>query len=122
DFGYSESMSALYLVMEYLEGEPLSDWRGRGVAFGDVIQIGKQIANALAYAHHQNVFHRDLKPENVMLVPTFTGELIVKVLDFGLARLGRSDDDRRLTKTGEVFGTPAYMSPEQIRGTRHAGP
>ena len=122
DFGYSEPHGALFLVMEYLQGEPLSDWRGRGMPAGDVIEISKQIANALAYAHHQGVYHRDLKPENVMLVPTFTGETLVKVLDFGLARLGSHAEDDRLTKTGEIFGTPAYMSPEQIRGTRNAGP
>jgi len=122
DFGYSEPHAALFLVMEYLDGEALSEFRGRSVPTPDVIEIAKQIANALAYAHHQGVFHRDLKPENVMLVPTFTGETLVKVLDFGLARLGTYTDDNRLTKTGEIFGTPAYMSPEQIRGTRNAGP
>ncbi len=120
DFGWSEPLQALYLVMEYLEGESLAEWRDRQMPFGDVVEISKQIANALAYAHHQNVLHRDLKPENVMLVKTFTGQTAVKVLDFGLARLG--NQQQRLTKTGEIFGTPAYMSPEQIRGSRNAGP
>jgi serine/threonine protein kinase len=67
-----------------------------------------QLCEGLAFAHSQGIVHRDLKPGNVHIQPT--GH--VKVLDFGLARLGASD----MTRTGTVMGTPHYMSPEQVRG------
>ena len=100
DFGYSDDLDVLYLVMEFLEGETLREWsEGRGsIPFGDLIAISKQIATAFAYAHHQGVYHRDIKPDNVFLARGFTGELFVKVLDFGMARMGeQTDPDARLT-------------------------
>ncbi len=119
DFGQTESGMA-FLAMEYLDGEPATAWRGRRLTIRDVIDIGQQIATALHYAHHHGVVHRDLKPENVFAVSTLGGDRLIKVLDFGLAKLtGQGTHD--ITKTGEVFGTPAYMSPEQLRGTRDAG-
>ncbi len=121
EFGYSEDHAAYYLVMEYLEGITLGAWMERRLPIADIIEITSQVSTALAYAHHQGVVHRDLKPENVMLVDVGHGRKLVKVLDFGLARL-TGDDDQRMTKTGEIFGTPVYMSPEQVRGSRNAGP
>lgn len=121
DFGFSPEHQALYLVTEFLEGTDLAAWRGRRLPFGDILEVARQVATALAYAHHHHIAHRDLKPENVFLVDAFGGGTVVKVIDFGLAKMaGHLDHD--ITQTGEVFGTPAYMSPEQIRGTRDAGP
>lgn len=120
EFGYSEEEKCFYLVMEYLQGITLGRLIDDGMPPSDIVALSSQIATALAYAHHQGVVHRDLKPENVMLVDAVGGEKLVKVLDFGLARV--ADDDQRMTKTGEIFGTPAYMSPEQVRGSRNAGP
>jgi hypothetical protein len=102
-----------YLVMELVDGETLEDRLSRGpLPIQDVLRVGKQIADALAHAHAQDVTHRDLKPSNVML--TRSG---VKLLDFGLATLG----DSSMTQTGAVIGTPAYMAPEQRQGSA-AGP
>ncbi len=123
DFGFSEAHKAYYLVTEFLEGTDLSAWRGRQMPLGDVLEVTKQVTNGLAYAHHHGIAHRDLKPENVFLIKDFAGHTTVKVIDFGLAKMSmRESKGLDLTRSGEIFGTPAYMSPEQIRGTRDAGP
>jgi eukaryotic-like serine/threonine-protein kinase len=113
-----------YIVMELLEGENLaSRLRNRGpLPVDDARRIGAQTASALAAAHAAGIVHRDLKPDNLYLVPDdrdATMEL-VKVLDFGIAKLGQqgSNINSVRTRTGSVMGTPAYMSPEQCRGTR----
>jgi len=109
----------LYLVMELLEGEPLSDVVERGkVALERALPIWIQIARALARAHDFEVIHRDLKPENIFLARDADGSEVVKLLDFGIAR---SMHDKRLTGVGEVFGTPQYMAPERITSIE-AGP
>jgi serine/threonine protein kinase len=111
----------LYLVMPYLEGEPLSEHETRRGPFpvGDGIPLLAQVCHGLGHAHHLQIIHRDLKPENVMLVPdpaTPTGFRAV-VMDFGLAKERRAGPDVvKLTATGIVLGTPEFMSPEQIRG------
>jgi serine/threonine protein kinase len=106
-----------YIVAELLQGEELGrhlDRLGR-LRLGPAIDIVRQICRALAAAHARGVIHRDMKPENVFLVGD-AGAPRVKVLDFGISRVG--DAEGSLTRTGVVMGTPAYMPPEQARGSR----
>ncbi len=111
----------LYLVMPYLEGEPLSEHETRRGPFPvpEGIPLLVQVCHGLGHAHELQIIHRDLKPENVMLVPdpeAPTGFRAV-VMDFGLAKERRAGPDVvKLTATGIVLGTPEFMSPEQIRG------
>jgi serine/threonine protein kinase len=97
-----------YLVLEYLEGEPL----GGPVTPDEAVRLASQIAEALHAAHERGILHRDLKPANVMVVRQGGGPH-AKLLDFGIARLTGTDPDATMTVAGEVTGTPAYMSPEQ---------
>ncbi len=111
---------SLYLVLEYVAGKSLRevvDEEGR-MAPARALNICAQIAEALAAAHRAEIVHRDLKPGNVMLSAEEGNPEFVKVLDFGLARLAGepSHTGEPLTKSGSVFGTPEYMSPEQARG------
>ena len=106
-----------YIVMEYLDGETLTQALGRGpLAVVDAIDWACQIAEALAAAHAHDVVHRDLKPDNLFLIPDprRRGKKQVKVLDFGIAKLQRrSMGQVHKTRTGALLGTPLYMSPEQ---------
>ena len=97
-----------YLVLEYLQGEPL----GAPVTRDEAVRLASQIADALHAAHERGILHRDLKPANVMVVRQ-GGTPHAKLLDFGVARLTSEDPDATRTVVGEVMGTPAYMSPEQ---------
>jgi len=107
----------LYMVMELLEGEPLRARMERGrPAFPDALAIIESLARALAAAHEQGIIHRDIKPENVYLLDAPGEPPRVKLLDFGLAKLIR-DPQMSLTATGEMIGTPQYISPEQARGS-----
>jgi eukaryotic-like serine/threonine-protein kinase len=111
---------SLYLVLEYVSGRSLRELINdeKRLAPARALAIGSQIAEALAAAHRAGVVHRDLKPSNVMLLQEEQQAEVVKVLDFGLARVagGSGDSGEALTRTGSVFGTPEYMSPEQARG------
>ena len=119
---------ALFVVLEYIDGKSLRDRLNYGPLPAPIaLHIAKQIASALLRAHGLGIIHRDLKPENIMLVLRDGDSNFVKVLDFGLAKLsisalleGESDHSVRrsevLTRYGAVFGTPAYMAPEQAAG------
>ena len=100
-----------YFVMEYLEGFALNDiiQQCGALPICDVLKITKSLANALDYAHGQNLIHRDIKPANIMV--DHNGH--ITLTDFGIARAAQ---ERRMTSTGTVLGTPEYMSPEQARG------
>lgn len=115
DFGRLPDGS-VYFVMEYLDGLSLSDMikRGGSIPMADAVHIIRQIASALDAAHARGIVHRDLKPDNIIVVNLGDDPLFVKVLDFGVAKVGGGAS--KLTKTGMVFGTPHYMSPEQAAG------
>jgi Protein kinase domain/PEGA domain len=119
DFGNTAD-GDFYFIMEYLQGEMLSEWIGRQGAFppARALNIAAQIADALHASHEQGVVHRDLKPDNIFLIARDTTLDFVKVLDFGLAKLTHSTatTPTHNTGVGTVMGTPYYMSPEQCEG------
>src|SRR4030095_3436452 len=116
DFGVS-AQGLPYLVMDLLYGDSLADEvKNNGpLEVGRALKIFIQAADALYEAHRKGVIHRDLKPSNIMLVSTDTSADIVKIVDFGIAKVlpQEGDDVQKLTQTGEIFGSPYYMSPEQ---------
>jgi serine/threonine-protein kinase len=113
----------VYYVMELLEGATLAAARERDGAFGvaRVIEISGQVAAALNAAHEKDVIHRDLKPENVFLCKREGKGDLVKLLDFGLAKLVEEAPTGSSTRLGVVLGTPEFMSPEQAAGAKVDG-
>ena len=116
----------VYLVMEFLEGEPLGRLLRREprLAPSRALAIAHEVARTLAVVHTRGVVHRDLKPDNIMLVPdpARPGEERVKLLDFGVAKIVQEHIETLprdlITATGDILGTPLYMAPEQCRGAR----
>lgn len=123
DFNVTESGQP-YLVMDLVEGESLADLLAdrRVLDVHTTIAILDQACTALNHAHENGVVHRDLKPSNIMLSTGADGELIVKLVDFGIAKILGGDRKRSinlsLTQAGEIFGSPLYMSPEQGVGKK----
>ncbi|PYQ25540.1 MAG: hypothetical protein DMF81_01965 [Acidobacteria bacterium] len=111
-YDLGEEQGRVFMAMELLEGTDLREViNTRAVTdLGQKLELMEQICDGLAYAHSKQVVHRDLKPGNIHIQPN--GQ--VKIMDFGLARLGASE----MTATGTVMGTPNYMSPEQVRGEK----
>ncbi|MGM0558062.1 MAG: protein kinase domain-containing protein [Myxococcota bacterium] len=117
DFGQTHD-GLLYLAMELLEGRALADvLRDQHLCLRDVLTVASQICSALAAAHAGKIVHRDLKPDNVFLVDVPGGGVFSKVLDFGIAKIIDNTDETPVTETGQIFGTPAYMSPEQCHSS-----
>jgi eukaryotic-like serine/threonine-protein kinase len=108
DFGLHDGNP--FFAMEFVDGSSLKEARERGLSFrpDEAVSVILQVLDALVAAHRMGVVHRDIKPANILLV----GGTLVKVTDFGISRIDRSD----LTDVGMMIGTPSYMSPEQCRG------
>ena len=119
DVGTLEN-GAPYMVMEFLEGQDLSQIseQNKRLPVADVIDWVLQACEALAEAHLIGIVHRDLKPANLFLTTRADGSPSVKVLDFGISKQATSSIDAGVTKTQAVLGSPRYMSPEQMRSTR----
>ncbi len=118
-----------YVVMEYLRGRSLAQWRSQHHSWREILAVYVQAGRGLAAAHHAGIIHRDFKPQNAMIVDEGPDAGRVKVLDFGLARAAESAElvipeepspaqvfAARLTATGALMGTPLYMAPEQLSG------
>ncbi|HXF95571.1 MAG TPA: serine/threonine-protein kinase [Gemmatimonadales bacterium] len=117
DFG--ETVDGLiYLAMEFVEGEPLTDLLERegALPLERAGAIFLQTADALQAAHDLGIVHRDLKPDNIMITRGRGGQEAVKVVDFGIAKAVGGDEAQKVTRTGLVIGTPEFMSPEQLAG------
>lgn len=122
DFGETPD-GLIYLAMEFIEGEPLTDLLERDGALPvrRAVGIFTQVADALQAAHDLGIVHRDLKPDNIMLAQKKGGDQ-VKVVDFGIAKaVGGDETGQKVTKTGLVVGTPEFMSPEQLSGDKVDG-
>lgn len=119
---YGESDGILYLVLELLDGEPLSTLIEREAPLSPerVAAIGKQVAKSLAEAHELGIVHRDLKPDNIFICQYAGDSDVPKVMDFGIARVMTADV--AMTRTGMMIGTPKYMPPEQAMGQKVGPP
>jgi predicted Ser/Thr protein kinase len=132
DFGETPD-GLIYLAMEFIEGEPLTTLVASTGALPPMraAEITRQAADALAVAHDMGIVHRDLKPDNIMIAKNRDGSDCVKLVDFGIAKAtggggvggggAGSNESQKVTKTGLVVGTPAYMSPEQLAGDKLDG-
>ena len=118
DFGTTPNQS-VFFAMEYLDGAELSNVikKDGAMEWRRAKPILVQICRAMSAAHSKGIVHRDMKPENIFLIEREGRPDFVKVLDFGIAKVSSmGDGERRLTRTGMIFGTPEYMSPEQAQG------
>ncbi|RLB47994.1 MAG: serine/threonine protein kinase, partial [Deltaproteobacteria bacterium] len=118
DAGDAEGDAPAFLAMELLEGQSLSSWikASGALSQADAVLVVRQVLAALEVTHQLGVVHRDLKPGNIFLTVDGASTVHAKVIDFGLAALMDSEAYERLTMTGQLLGTPAYMAPEQALG------
>ena len=110
-----EHSGVYYITMEYVEGKSLKELiRARGrLPLAITLSVGKQLARALEVAHEQGIIHRDIKPQNMVVEPNG----VLKVMDFGIARLASRKPESGVTQAGMIIGTPEYMAPEQLGGS-----
>lgn len=114
DFGQSDGL--LYMVMEYLTGETLTQVLRRGrLPVQRALYMVRQVLKSLAEAHSKGIIHRDLKPDNIFVCEIYGEKDFIKVIDFGIAKFLASGG-QELTQAGKMFGTPRYLSPEQAQG------
>ncbi|MDF1666720.1 MAG: serine/threonine-protein kinase, partial [Planctomycetota bacterium] len=117
DFGSIEGHP--FFTMQFIEGKPLSTLiKRRKLGIRKSVMIARELARGLHYAHSQKVVHRDIKPANILI----DSDLRPHLTDFGLARDIDEDEKQRLTRSGAVIGTPYYMAPEQVEGSKDLGP
>ena len=115
DIGKHEDLT--FIVMEYVDGFPLARLPEEfKLSLDDKTSILKQLCLALHYAHQNGIIHRDIKPDNVIVYRDNENKINAKLIDFGIAKQLNNEEAMTLTSTGELFGTPAYMSPEQCMG------
>ncbi|HET7502510.1 MAG TPA: serine/threonine-protein kinase [Kofleriaceae bacterium] len=119
DVGSLET-GAPYMVLEYLEGSDLSSFPRAQLSIGGIVDLMLQACEALAEAHSLGIVHRDIKPANFFITRGADGTPLLKVLDFGISKAPVAGSN--LTATQSVMGTPAYMSPEQMRSSRDVDP
>ncbi|MDR3615516.1 MAG: serine/threonine-protein kinase [Candidatus Obscuribacterales bacterium] len=120
-WGYGQDRSGLpYIVMDFISGDTLEVFlknRRHQLSQQEILRVFMQIGQGLKCAHAHGIIHRDLKPSNIIIEMLPSGVATAKIIDFGFSKLTRSsNDDARLTQTGEAFGSPAYMSPEHCLG------
>ncbi len=121
DFGETEANEP-FLVMELLEGTSLADWLDRRGRMSPIqaVQMLLPIAAGLAAVHARGIVHRDIKPENIIIVPDGASTFLPKIVDFGIAKLSRRNN-QVITQAGMVLGSLEYMSPEQAEGKQEVG-
>ena len=115
DYGV-DNESQPYMIFDFIDGLTLSELIGREgqIEVDKALDVFIQLAKGLSYAHHRGVLHRDIKPSNIIISGDYRE---VKIVDFGIAKvLDTVEGEQKLTQTGEIFGTPLYMSPEQSAG------
>jgi tRNA A-37 threonylcarbamoyl transferase component Bud32 len=119
DFGFTEDDDP-YMVMDFVDGMSLSTLlqTSGAIPYLEAVGLFVQIADGMNHAHTLGVLHRDLKPSNVMLTKPESLTMEVKIVDFGIAKINKAEGNCSLTQTGDVFGSPLYMSPEQASGKK----
>ncbi len=119
DYGLTENGQP-YMVLDFIDGLSLSEmiYQLGSIPLGTALSIFVQAADALVHAHERGVLHRDLKPGNIMVAESANQQPSVKLIDFGIAKVLTDESEKGLTQTGEVLGSPAYMSPEQTTGMK----